>query len=126
MVLAIWFMRSTSATYSSCKPGRRRERNTVTIMRGSLSSAIVPEPDWRDPMHVCDGSHPRRRWLRLLVERGDRGKIADPALPRPRPDLPPRRELVSLTDGAGPDAVGLGAGTRRGGVDRRAAAGAEG
>src|SRR5262245_44002262 len=109
MVLAIWFMRSTSATYSSCTPGRRRERNTVPIMRCSLSSAIVPEPAGRDPMHVGDGSHRCRRWdgLGLLFERGDRGEIVDPALPRPRPDLPMRRERVALTDGAGADAVGL-------------------
>ena len=28
-------MRSTSAMYSSCRPGMRRERKTVTIMAGS-------------------------------------------------------------------------------------------
>ena len=38
---AICCMRSTSATYSSCRPGRRRERKTVTIMGAPGADRIV-------------------------------------------------------------------------------------
>src|SRR5215212_6208509 len=64
MVAASSAMRFTSATYSSRRPGRRRERKTVTI--------IVRSSDSRDPtcwqmarqdqIDVCDRCHAGRQY----------------------------------------------------------------
>src|SRR6185295_4065696 len=101
MPRAISCMRSTSATYSSCRPGMRRERNTVTIMGRSLSLGL------------------------LLVLR----QRAEPGNPRPRravPILPLGRQLIALAQNADPHHVGgLSALARRGRIDRRAAFAAE-
>src|SRR5271167_3533079 len=80
MVRAISVMRSTRATYSSRTPGRKRERNTVTIMAGTLlpfSSAQVSRAD-------------------LLIVFGNAAEFSNPRPRRAKPDLPPRHQLIAL------------------------------
>jgi hypothetical protein len=58
MVAASSAMRATSATYSSLRPGRSLERNTVTIMEGLLKPMRHCATGGRvDPIEFGDGGH---------------------------------------------------------------------
>src|SRR5215203_3410084 len=115
MVRAICCMRTTSAMYSSCRPGMRRERKTVTIMAGSWRMALPRMGPFGafHPIQVCDGIHAGRRWL-LRLHSVCSGEIMDPALLRTRPELNLGHEAVALADRSGADHVELRPGVRRG------------